>query len=293
MKNSPILFALFGYDEFSKRIQEKINCEIGSLILHSFPDEESMVTVNTDVTGREVILVTSLDRPNSKIIPLIFTAETLKKLGATKVTLVAPYLAYMRQDKAFHRGEGVSAKYFARLLSNYFDKLITLDPHLHRITSLNEIYSIPTHVLHATKNIADWIYKNIENPILIGPDIESTQWVEEVAKYSKAPYLILRKERKDDHTVSISIPELDKYPHATPILIDDIISTAMTMIEAIKHLNSCKTLPPICIGVHAVFADDAYQRLLNAGIAKVITCNSIQHASNGIDVSGEIAKALI
>lgn len=126
--------------------------------------------------------------------PLIFAAKTARELKAKKITLIAPYLAYMRQDKQFHQGQGITSKYFAALISHYFDNLITIDPHLHRWHSLNDIYSIPTHVLHANDAIASWIIQHVTNPVLIGPDIESA--TQRGNLYCSYPYRVEQSLRK-------------------------------------------------------------------------------------------------
>lgn len=292
MNQTPIIFPLFGYDDLANSICKKLNYEFGKLTQHQFPDEETVIKIDTNVAERNLIFITSLDRPNRKLLPLLFTAETARELGASKIILVAPYLAYMRQDKQFQSGQGITSKYFAEIISHYFDGLITIDPHLHRWHELSDIYSIPTKVLHETDNIARWIQEHVQNPVLIGPDGESVQWVEEIAKKSQSPFLILEKIRKGDDTVVISIPNIEPYQGSTPVLIDDIISTGMTMLGTIGHLESLKMKPPVCIGVHAVFADNAYQELLASGIERIVTCNTIKHPSNGIDITNGIIKQL-
>lgn len=292
MSQTPIIFSLFGYDYFADKIHEKLNYEIGKMTQHQFPDEETVIQIDTDINDRDIIFIASLDKPNTKILPLIFAAQTARALGAKKIILIAPYLAYMRQDKQFEKGQGITSQYFAKLISTYFDHLITLDPHLHRWHALSDIYSIPTTLLHATQNIADWINQHIANPVLMGPDGESAQWVEEIAKKAKAPFLISQKIRAGDRSVEISIPNISTYQNATPVLIDDIISTAMTMIGTVKHLKSLKMNPAICIGVHAIFADNAYDDLLSSSVESILTCNTILHQSNVIDVSDNIIDAL-
>lgn len=288
MKQSPIIFSLFGSDKLANIIQKKCHYEAGKIIIHQFPDEETVIKIESNVLNRTVYFMASLDRPNNKLLLLLFAAETARSQGASKIVLLAPYLAYMRQDKVFEPGQGITSKYFAKLVSRYFDGLITIDPHLHRWHKLSAIYDIPTHVLHATNNIAHWIHDNIKKPILIGPDAESLQWVKEIAQKANAPYLILEKNRKGDSNVEVSIPNIEQYRDSIPVLIDDIISTGMTMIDTIQHLQALKMPPPICIGVHAVFAGDAYQKLLASGVDKIITCNTIAHVSNGIDISNDM-----
>ena len=111
---------------------------------------------------RRIALVCTLDRPDAKMLPLLFAAAAARELGASQVGLVAPYLAYMRQDRRFKPGEAVTSREFARLLSGAFDWLVTVDPHLHRYASLAEIYRIPTRVVHAAPLISQWIRTRIE-----------------------------------------------------------------------------------------------------------------------------------
>jgi ribose-phosphate pyrophosphokinase len=205
----------------------------------------------------------------------------------------------MRQDSRFHDGEGVTSRYAARLLSSVLDGVVTVDPHLHRYGGLDEVYSIPTRVVHAAPRIADWIRAHVADPIIIGPDAESEQWVDAVAAELGCPRLILHKVRRGDRDVSISPVDaaVESGLHiawmaVTPILVDDIVSTARTMIETIGELRRVAPPPPICIGVHAVFAESAYDDLCAAGAARVLTCNTIPHGSNAIDVHDLVAEAV-
>lgn len=293
MKNSPIVFPFFEYDYLAAAIHTKTEYEIGKIETHEFPDKETVIRINTPVKDSQLIFISGLNNPNPKILPLILAAETARDLGATQIGLVAPYLAYMRQDTQFRAEEGISAEYFSKIISHYFDWMITIDPHLHRISSLSQIYDIPTRVLHATGPIASWIKNNVTRPILIGPDSESAQWVSEIAKIIDAPFLILQKQRLGDKSVRISIPDIDQYQDYTPVLVDDIISSAETMIAAVHHLTSLKINTPVCIGVHAIFAGDAYKHLLNSHPARVVTCNTIPHVTNDIDISPLIVQALL
>ena len=266
--------------------------ELGDCAVRLFPDGEHNVRIATPVAGRQVAIVCSLDRPQDKILPLLFLAATARDLGATRVGLIAPYLAFMRQDERFHPGEGVTSVYFARLLSQAVDWLVTVDPHLHRWSSLDQIYSIPSRVAHAAPGIAAWVRDHVEAPILIGPDAESEQWVSAVAGAVAAPYLILQKIRRGDRDVEVSIPERERCDGRNPIIVDDIISTGRTMIEPVSHLLAAGLPAPVCIGVHAVFANGAMAELRAAGAGRVITCNTIPHESNAISVDQSLADAV-
>ncbi len=287
-----VIISPFEQQALANSIAESLGIEPGEMILREFPDGESYLRLVSSLAGKELIILSSLDSPNQKILPLLFLAETAREMGAKRVGLVAPYLAYMRQDKRFQPGEGVTSDYFAALLSRYFDWLVTVDPHLHRHHYLNEIYSIPNSVLHATSSIAQWIKKEVRQALIIGPDSESEQWVAKVAKETESPYLILEKKRYGDRRVEISLPQIEAFPNHTPVLVDDIISTGQTMLQTVMQLKKAGMKPPVCIGVHAVFADNAYDALLKAGVEKVVTCNTIQHVSNCIDLTDMLSNGI-
>lgn len=287
-----IIFALPGNETIANTIADKLHFPVGEMVLRSFPDAETYVRVLSDVDGKNAILISTLYKPDAKLLPLYFLAKLLKDLGASKVTLIAPYLSYMRQDKRFHDGEAISSEYFATLLSSFADELITIDPHLHRRNSMSEIYTIPCKVLHAAPLISSWIKENIEMPLLVGPDSESEQWVAETAAKMNSPYIVLNKERISDTEVKISVPDVVQYKNHIPVLVDDIISTAKTMIVTAKHLSEAGLKPVTCIGVHGLFAGNAYEDLLKAGVGRIITCNTIPHLSNEIDVSNLIINSL-
>ena len=288
-----VLFTLAGNQEIADSLIRKLNLEVGHFDLRNFPDGETYIRIQTPVKGKKIILVCTLNQPDNKLLPLYFLAKALKEQGAKQVCLLAPYLAYMRQDKVFKYGEAVTARYFAQLISGFVDSLVTVDPHLHRISRLEEVYSIPTKVLHASQPIADWIKTNIKKPVLVGPDIESHQWVSEVASLAQLPFFVLEKTRTGDRQVEISKPNVQNYTDHTPVLIDDIISTARTMMQTVRRLLEAGMVAPVCVGVHAVFADNAYQDLMATGAGKIATCNTILHPSNEIDLSDLLINALI
>ncbi len=280
-----MVFAFPGNELLAENIMEEIHAEKGNYILRQFPDGETYLRILSDVEGKDVVLVCTLNRPDDKLLSLLFFCRLVKELKAASICLVAPYMAYMRQDKAFNPGEAITSAYFAGLISSFADRLITIDPHLHRRRSMQEIYSIPCEVLHATSLISAYIKDHIANALLIGPDSESEQWVSGIAKEAGVPFIILQKTRRGDTEVEISIPEVESYEAHVPVVIDDIISTAHTMMETISHLKEKRMPPPVCIGVHAVFTEETFNQLLHSGAKEVITCNTIAHRSNRIDVS--------
>jgi ribose-phosphate pyrophosphokinase len=279
-----VVLSLPGNEALAARLGAGLGLEVSAIRLHRFPDGETRVRIAQLVSGKQVVLAATLDRPDAKLLPLLFTAATARDLGAASVGLVAPYLAYLRQDRRFEPGEGLSARYFARLLSGVVDWLVTVDPHLHRIAKLEELYSIPVEVVHTAPRLAAWVRAHIQHPMIIGPDAESAQWVSALAERTDAPHAVLSKRRLGPRTVDIRLPDLSACLGHHPVLVDDIISSGATMAEAIRLLKQAGWPPPACVAVHGVFADGSYQRLKNAGAAAIVTCNTITHPSNQIDV---------
>lgn len=289
---TPLLFAMPGNEALAERLGKLLGWESGVIAVRRFPDGESCLRFLTEIKGREVALVCTLDRPDDKLLPLYFAASIARELGARRIGLIVPYLAYMRQDARFHEGEGITSAHFARLVSGFADWLLTVDPHLHRHRTLRAIYSIRTEVVHAAPAIAQWIAGNVRRPLVIGPDAESEQWASEVAKGAGCPYTVLQKTRRGDREVEVSVPDSAQWQGRTPVLVDDIVSTARTMIAATAHLHAAGLAAPVCIAVHPVFAGDACAALQAAGVERIISCNTIAHPSNQIDLSGPIAAAL-
>lgn len=286
-----VVLPLPGNEPMAASLAGALGAPLGGLETRRFPDGESYVRLLSDVAGREVILVCTLAAPDEQFLRLVFAARTARELGAASVTLVAPYLAYMRQDKRFQSGEAVTSSHFADLISKEVDRLITVDPHLHRHKALAEIYRIPAVALHAAPLLADWIKREVERPIIIGPDIESEQWVSDVASRAGAPYVVLQKERHGDRSVEVAVSDLNTWRDRQPVLIDDIVSSGRTMIEASQGLIAQGLKRPVCLAVHALFVEDAFTRLSELA-QRIVSTDCVPHPSNLISVGRLIAEAL-
>lgn len=269
-----------------------LDARIGRLHWRHFPDGESLVTIDEDLAGREVIVLASLRDPDRKALPLLFAARTAREFGAHRVGLVAPYLAYMRQDTRFHPGEAVSARWFAAFIDGSFDWLVTVDPHLHRNPSLDVLFRTPATCVSAATAVADWIRSQVERPLLLGPDSESEQWVARIAALADAPFQVLSKVRRGDRDVEISRPSADVMGGHTPVLVDDIVSSGHTLIQTLHQLRALGLPPALCVAIHAVFADGALEGLRSAGPGAIVTTNTIAHSTNTISVAQPIAEAV-
>ena len=288
----PLILNFKGNADLARLLTQRVVGELGALIHRQHPDGETYIRIEDIVKDRDVIIVTDLSHPDSKIIPLIFTARTATTLGAARVGLVAPYLPYMRQDKAFLPGEAISARYFADLLSDGFDWMVTVDPHLHRISDLAHVYMLEPVTLKASCVIVDWVRQHVRDPVIIGPDSESKQWVEAVAQSLDCPYIVASKSRFGDHRVKIDLPDISAFKSRTPVIIDDIISSGTTLLEVVKALRLQGLTTPMCLAVHALFDDEIKVAILQAGAGQIVTTDTIIHSSNGMSVTPLIADAV-
>lgn len=287
-----LVLPLPGNEIFATRLASQCDSELGRVEARRFPDGESYVRLHGNPSGRPVDLVCTLSQPDSQFLSLIFAAETARDLGASEVNLIAPYLAYMRQDKRFHEGECVTSLSFAKLISGVFDSMVTIDPHLHRHPQLSGLYTIPTATLHAAPLLADWIAQNIKDPLIIGPDEESEQWAGAIAKRIGAPHKVLHKTRFGDRSVDIEVPDLSEFMDRTPVLVDDIASSGKTLAVAARKLVAQGLRKPECVVVHALFADDAWNELVPL-FSRITSTEAVPHLSNGIKLTPLFAEAIV
>jgi ribose-phosphate pyrophosphokinase len=289
---STLVLSLEGNEALAERIAGLIQAPVGRVHSRRFPGGETYLRIEPDCSGQRVLLVCTLAHPDDKVLPLVFVADAARAMGAVRVGLVTPYLAYMRQDRQFQAGEAITSRTIGGLLSKYVDWLVTVDPHLHRYHSLGEIYTVPCRVVHAAPALAAWIAAHVNRPVLVGPDEESEQWVSTVAALAQAPYLVLRKVRHGDQVVDVSAPDVAAHRDRTPVVVDDIVSTAGTMIETVHALLRARLPAPVCVAVHALFADEAEAALRAAGVAQVVTTTSVPHTTNAIDIVPLLADAI-
>lgn len=274
------------------KIAKKLKAQHSELSVKKFPDDELLIRFNADLMGKSVILVQSFYGSISDcIVEIVLASATARELGAKKVVLAAPYFPYLRQDKRFHDGESVSQKIIAGLFDSYFDEILIMDPHLHRKTSLSQIFRIKSAKPTANSMIANYIRKCIKNPVIIGPDEESYKWARSVAGIIGAESRILKKKRYSSYHVEVRLNKKIDLKGKNVVIVDDIISTGHTIIEAAKLLRKLGAKTIYCTCVHGIFANGALKKLKKAKI-KVISTNTMPNKAAKIDVSGVIAEVI-
>jgi ribose-phosphate pyrophosphokinase len=280
------------YEKQSYRLAESLGVACQIIQRHRFPDGENKLTLPAQLP-EHVIICRSLNQPNEKLLELLLAAKTARQLGVRTLSLVAPYLCYMRQDIAFHAGEAVSQTIVGGFLAELFDTIITVDPHLHRIERLEQ--AIPTKnavSLSATALMATFLQKRFKNPVLLAPDSEAQQWVKAVAEPNSWEYGVCNKIRSGDRKVAITLPEINLNGRDV-IIVDDVASSGQTLAIAIKLCLSKQATHVDVLVTHALFGGDAKQCLLDAGVRNIWSTDSVDHESNVIALDGLLKDAVI
>ena len=256
--------------------------------VHRFPDGESRLRLPPMLDG-DIAVYRSLDRPNDKLVELLLAARTARDLGARRLTLVAPYLCYMRQDVAFVPGEAVSQRIVGRFLAELFDALVTVDPHLHRVATLAEAVPLAAATaVSAAPAMGRFLAARGTRPLLVGPDAESGQWVRAVAAPAQLDYAVAHKTRRGDRDVEVQLPARD-YAGVDAVLVDDVASSGETLAVAARALREAGAHRVDVLVTHALFADDAFERLRRAGVTEIWSSDSIPHPSNAFALASLLA----
>jgi ribose-phosphate pyrophosphokinase len=274
---------------FAARLAAQLGGAAAALAERRFPDGESLVRVPGAVS-RRAVLVRGLDDPNRKLVEVLLAADAMRRAGAARVTLVAPYLGYMRQDAVFAPGEPNSQMVVGRLLAEAFDEVLTVEAHLHRVDSLAGVAGPGARSLSAADEIRRWIEQHASGALVVGPDVESTPWVRAIATAADLPWVVGRKLRHGDRRVTI---EFDGVPAVRrAVIVDDIASSGATLAVAARRLRRHGIRSIDALVVHAIFAPGAAERIRLAGVRRIVSSDTIVHRSNAFSVAGVIAAAL-
>lgn len=268
-----------------------LDAPLGWIECHRFPDGECKLRLPPALPPT-VLLLRSLHPPNDALVQLLIAAPAARALGARELVLVCPYLAYMRQDMAFAPGEAVSQRHVAALLAGAADALVTVDPHLHRIASLDEVMpGARTRAVSAAARLGEWAARHAERPFLLGPDEEARQWVAEAGRHHGLDHAVCRKRRLGDREVRVDLPEADFSGRAV-VLMDDVASTGRTLIEAAVACFAAGAATVDVAVTHALFVGDALAALRAAGVRHVWSTDSVPHPTSVVSVAALLADAV-
>ena len=279
-------------ENLANTVANQLGVTSGKLEVRRFPDGEKYLRILNEVKNEHVIVIQSMHHtPDDFLFEYLLLVDALKDLGAKRVTSFIPYFAYARQDERFKPGEALSFKTVSKLIQSVgTDEIFTIDMHQHRVVKSSEVFGIPSHNLSAMRLLADYVRKEgkLTNPLVIGPDAEAEQWAKLAAESLNAEYDVFEKKRLGDSKVEIR-PRKSSAKDRDVLIVDDIISTGGTIIEASKILFSqgARRVEVAC--THPILASEALSRILAIGVANVVGTDTVPCPISYVSVAPLIA----
>lgn len=271
---------IFG-DRLNTSLSESIGKSLNLLVnypeIHDFSDGEFRVRLATEVTGKSILVARSFAAPVERnLFEFLFIVDACKRLGADKVYGICPYLPYMRADHVFRSGEAVPLE----VMSDIFDSLKlasiwTIDPHS---IKLPEMFTTPVTDASAMSLFAEKIREDMRGDLskvsVVSPDMGGIRRIKILADMLGVPYVTVQKDR-DLETGSLRVAKIEGALREHVYLVDDMISTGGTMVQAASHLLAKGAKHATLMATHAVFAPGSGSALQNAPVEKVVVTDSI------------------
>jgi ribose-phosphate pyrophosphokinase len=265
------------------------------LEVRRFPDGEKYLRVLSEVKDQTVAVVQSIHHtPDELLFEYLLLTDALKDLGAKRVIAFMPYFAYARQDERFKPGEALSFKTVSKLIEGVgTDEIYTIDMHQHRVIKSSEAFKIPAHNLSAMPLLADYVKKTgkLEKPLVIGPDAEAEQWAKVAAERLGTDYDVFEKKRLGDAYVEVR-PRKSSAHGRDVLIVDDIISTGGTIVEAVRILLSQGAQRVEVACTHPILAPGALAKINAAGVQDVVGTDTVPSPISRVSVAPLIAEQL-
>ena len=290
-----IIFGGSSAETLASKVAQELHLKLGSLDVRRFPDGEKYLRVLDDVKNENVAVIQSIyHTPDELLFEYLLLVDTLKDLGASRVTGFIPYFAYARQDERFKPGEALSFRTVTKLMESVgTDEIYTIDMHHHRVLKSSEVFKIPSHNLSAMPLLADYAKKTgeVQKPLVIGPDAEAEQWAKVAADRLGTDYDVFEKKRLGDDHVEVR-PRRSNAKGRDVLIVDDIISTGGTIVEASKILLSQGANKVAVACTHPILAPGALEKIRDAGVVSVVGTDTVSSPISRVSVAPLIASEL-
>jgi len=287
-----VIFLIIGGSASQKlaaKIAKELNTTLIPIETRKFPDGERYIRIKGELKD-EAIVVQSTGYPQDEnLIELFLILKNLKSMGIGKIRVVIPYFGYGRQEKRFKTGEAVSAIIIAELLQfSGADEIFCINLHEDNIT---EFFSIPAYDLSAMPPIADYIKEKLQNPVIIAPDKGALGFAKEIAEILNCEYDYLEKTRISPEEVKTKTKNIN-VKGKEAVIIDDIISTGSTIVNAAEILKELGASKVIVSCVHPVLVEDALLKIFAAGVDDVFATDTLHSEVSVVSVASMVADAL-
>ncbi|MGH1521548.1 MAG: ribose-phosphate diphosphokinase [Nitrosopumilus sp.] len=280
-------------EDLAKKIAKKIEANFVKSEIRIFPDGESKITLYGNLSERKTVVVQSISPPVDTNLIQTLSLISKAKEKSKEVVVVIPYMGYARQDREFLSGEIISMKVIGKLFKAVgASKVIVVD--IHSMIGLKH-FTVKTENISAIPELVKYFKKlKLKNPLVISPDQGGKNRVMDFANELGSNYVALEKKRdRKTGRVKIQTKNIDIVSNRDLILVDDMISTGGSIIKATQFLKKqkCKKVYVAC--THALLIDNAEKKIKKAGVADIISTNTIPGKTSLVDISNIIAKAIV
>jgi ribose-phosphate pyrophosphokinase len=265
--------------ELCKEICKHLRVSEGKALVNRFPEGEIHVQIQQNIRGRDVFIVQSTSTPtNDHLMELLILVDAVKRASASRVTAVLPFFGYARQDRKDKPRVPITAKLVANLIAiSGADRVLAMDLHAGQIQGF---FDIPVDHLYSINVLGDYFRKKrLKNLVVVSPDVGGMKMARAYSKFLGASLAIVDKRRENEretHVMNI----IGEVKNRNVVLVDDLISTGGSLVEAAEALKKAGALDVYAAVVHPVLAEKAVERVRKSCLKELVVTNSISIPKN-------------
>ena len=263
----------------AKEICDYLGLPLGEAFVGRFNNGEVQIMIDESVRGKDVFIIQPTSYPvNDNLMELMVMADALKRASARHITAVVPYYGYARQDRKTRGREPITAKLVANLMqTSGITRLVTIDLHAGQIQGF---FDVPVDHLYGASILAKYINeKNLEDVIVVSPDLGGVTRARDLADRIGAPIAIIEKKRPEPGVAKV-MNLIGDVKGKNCIIVDDIVDTAGSLVEGAKALEEFGAKSVMAAVTHAVLTDPASERIANSNIKELIVTNTMPLPKN-------------
>lgn len=265
--------------DLAKEICDYLGLPLGEAFVGRFNNGEVQIMIDESVRGKDVFIIQPTSYPvNDNLMELMVMADALKRASARHITAVVPYYGYARQDRKTRGREPITAKLVANLMqTSGITRLVTIDLHAGQIQGF---FDVPVDHLYGASILAKYINeKNLEDVIVVSPDLGGVTRARDLADRIGAPIAIIEKKRPEPGVAKV-MNLIGDVKGKNCIIVDDIVDTAGSLVEGAKALEAFGAKSVMAAVTHAVLTDPASERIANSNIKELIVTNTMPLPEN-------------
>ena len=277
------ILSLPSSQELALKIANRMDCKIADYKSVRFPDGEIYTKIDTPLEG-EMVIVIGNTNTDSNIISYLLLLDAVKEENPKELIAFIPYFGYARQHKLYNKGEAIASKVMTKSIDNFADKIIAVE--LHDEQTLN--YTNKPFINLKIKKPVFNFFKDKGIDYVMSPDDGGYQRANDMANLLGCNAYYIDKKRIDADTVEMKLPEVE-FKNKNILLLDDMISTGHTMLNAINLISNKGAKKIYCCAIHGIFAENS-DKLIKEKIDEIVVTDTIQSEYSKLSVADEFVK---